>query len=182
MSSKKLENMRWTDAVTLASPHPYVLVTTLGAGGDANIIGIGWFTITSWKPPMVCISVAPQRHSYGNLEATGEFVINFPPPEMARAAWQCGTTSGSTVDKFRAGGLEPLDSERVGPPTIAGAIMAWECTVRTHVDTGDHRLYIAEIVATRGDPSRTAHLYSIHYRELVSVDREAGTVSRVEHG
>jgi hypothetical protein len=49
------------------------------------------------------------------------------------------------------------------------------------VDTGDHRLYIAEIVATRGDPSRAAHLYSIHYRELVSVDRDAGTVTTLEH-
>lgn len=179
--SEQMEAMRWTDAVTLASPHPYVIVTTVDAEDRPNIIGIGWFTITSWKPPMACISVAPPRHSYGNLEQIPEFVINFPPPEMARAAWKCGTTSGRDVDKFAENGLQAIPSTKVRPPTIDGAIMAWECKVTAHADTGDHRLFIAEIVATRGDPSRIAHLYSIHYRELVSVDREAGTVSKVDH-
>jgi flavin reductase (DIM6/NTAB) family NADH-FMN oxidoreductase RutF len=181
MSETILEDMRWTDAVELASPHPYVLVTTVNDAGAPNIIGIGWFTITSWKPPMVCISVAPPRHSHGNLEAVGEYVINFPPPEMARAAWKCGTTTGARVDKFADNGLEAVPSARVRPPAIAGSVMAWECRVVDRVDTGDHRLYIAEILATRGDRARTAHLYSIHYRELVAVDRGAGTVTPLDH-
>jgi flavin reductase (DIM6/NTAB) family NADH-FMN oxidoreductase RutF len=182
MSETALKDIRWTDAVELASPHPYVLVTTVNDEDVPNVIGIGWFTITSWKPPMVCISVAPPRHSYGNLEAVGEYVINFPPPDMARAAWKCGTTTGARVDKFKGNGLAPIPSAQVRPPTIGGATMAWECRVVSKVDTGDHRLYIARIVATRGDPARTAHLYSIHYRKLVGVDRDAGTVTPLDHG
>ena len=181
MSEATHKDISWTDAVELASPHPYVLVTTVSDEGIPNVIGIGWFTITSWKPPMVCISVAPPRHSYGNIEAVGEYVINFPPPDMARAAWKCGTTTGAKVDKFADNGLEPVQSTRVRPPAIAGSIMAWECRVVSKMDTGDHWLYIAEIVATRGDPARTAHLYSIHYRELVAIDREAGSVTQVEY-
>ncbi len=181
MSETALRDIRWTDAVEMASPHPYVLVTTISSEGAANVIGIGWFTITSWKPPMVCISVAPPRHSYGNLEAVGEYVINFPPPGMARAAWKCGTTTGARVDKFADNGLEQVPSAHVRPPAIAGSLMAWECRVVNRVDTGDHRLYIAEIVATRGDPSLTAHLYSIHYRQLVAVDRDKGTVTPLDH-
>jgi flavin reductase (DIM6/NTAB) family NADH-FMN oxidoreductase RutF len=182
MTTTKLETLRWTDAVTLASPHPYVLVTTLDGEGRPNIIGIGWFTITSWKPPMLCISVAPARHSHGNLEKVPEFVVNFPPPSMARAAWTCGTTTGARVDKFAECGLEQVASVEVAPPTIGGSLMAWECKVVESVETGDHRLFIARIVATRGDPGGGAHLYSIHYRKLVSVNHEAGTVSEVEHG
>ena len=125
MDVSELSRMRWTDAVELASPHPYILVTTLSPEGAPNIIGIGWFTITSWKPPMACISVAPPRHSYGNLVAVPEFVMNFPPPEMARAAWKCGTTSGRDVDKFKDNGVEATPSSEVRPPTIAGSIMAW---------------------------------------------------------
>ena len=173
-------DLRWTDAVELASPHPYVLATTVDAAGKPNAIGIGWFTIVSWKPAMVLISVAPPRHSFSNLEQVPEYVINFPAPEQARAAWICGTKSGRDLDKFGEGGLEAVPSIHVRPPTIGGSIMAWECKVVQTVDTGDHRLFIAEIVATRGDPSRTAHLYSNHYRELVTVDRAAGTITAVD--
>ena len=68
----ELPEIRWTDAVELASPHPYVLATTVDGDGTPNIIGIGWFTIVSWQPPMACISVAPPRHSYANLEQVPE--------------------------------------------------------------------------------------------------------------
>ena len=182
MPDSPLEPIRWTDAVTLASPHPYVLATTVDSGGAPNIIGIGWFTITSWKPPMCLISVAPPRHSYANLEQVPEYVINFPTPEQARGAWICGTRSGRDGDKFAAAGLEPVPSTQVRPPAIAGSLMAWECVVVDRVDTGDHRLYIAEIVATRGDTSRSAHLYSLHYRELVAVDPQAGTLTSPPRG
>ncbi len=171
-----LQEIRWTDAVELASPHPYVLATTVDAEGKPNIIGIGWFTIVSWKPAMACISVAPPRHSYANLEQVPEYVINFPTAEIARAAWTCGTRSGRDMDKFAECGLEAVPSLKVRPPAIGGASMAWECRVTDRVDAGDHRLYIAEIVATRGDPSCTSHLYSIHYRSLVNVDHKAGTI------
>jgi flavin reductase (DIM6/NTAB) family NADH-FMN oxidoreductase RutF len=180
MTEARLATLRWTDAVTLASPHPYILVTTASAGGTPNIIGIGWFTITSWKPPMMCISVATERHSYRNLAEVPEFVANFPPPAIARAAWACGTTSGAKVDKFAANGLTPIPSTLVRPPTIGEAMMAWECRVIERVNTGDHVLHVAEIVATRGDASGAAHLYSIHYRELVSVDPAGGGVERVD--
>jgi len=177
----EMNELRWTDAVELASPHPYVLATTVDAEGAPNVIGIGWFTIVSWKPAMACISVAPPRHSYDNLEQVPEYVINFPAPEQARAAWTCGTKSGRDMDKFAECGLEAVPSTQVRPPAIGGSIMAWECKVVQTVDAGDHRLYIAEIVAIRGDATRTAHLYSNHYRELVSVDRVAGTVVPVDH-
>ena len=177
----ELNDLRWTDAVELASPHPYVLATTVDVDGKPNIIGIGWFTIVSWSPAMVCISVAPARHSYDNLEQVPEYVINFPAEDQARAAWTCGTKSGRDLDKFAECGLEAVPSTKVRPPTIGGSIMAWECKVAVKVDCGDHRLYIAKIVATKGDASATAHLYSNHYRELVSVDRVAGTVTPVDH-
>jgi flavin reductase (DIM6/NTAB) family NADH-FMN oxidoreductase RutF len=181
MTDTKLKDMKWTDAVELASPHPYVLVTTVDDEDKPNIIGIGWFTITSWKPPMACISVAPARHSHGNLSRVGQFVMNFPRPEIARAAWRCGTQSGARHDKFREYGLTAVASTRVRPPTIGESILAWECEVRSSVTTGDHELFIADIVAVRGDASSRAHLYSIHYRELVSVDPGAMTLSEVEH-
>jgi flavin reductase (DIM6/NTAB) family NADH-FMN oxidoreductase RutF len=177
----EMNDLRWTDAVELASPHPYVLATTVDAAGTPNIIGIGWFTIVSWKPAMVCISVAPPRHSFANLEQVPEFVINFPAAEQARAAWTCGTKSGRDLDKFAESGLEAVPSVHVRPPAIDGSVMAWECKVVQTVDTGDHRLYIAEIVATRGDAAKSARLYSNHYRELVNVDRVAGTITPVEH-
>ena len=59
--------------------------------------------------------------------------------------------------------------------------MAWGWQGAPRMDCGNHGLSSAQSVAPRGDASATAHLYSNHYRELVSVDRAAGTVTPVDH-
>lgn len=48
--------------------------------------------------------------------------------------------------------------------------VAYECRVIDHVETGDHTVFIGEVVAKYGDHDRTKHLYSIHYRKLISMD------------
>ena len=99
MTPNTFDDLPWTDAVELASPHPYVLVTTCDAEGKPNAVGIGWFTITSWSPPMAAFSLAPQRYSRRNIDQVPEFVINFPGPEIARQAWTCGTKSGADQEQ-----------------------------------------------------------------------------------
>ena len=56
MSHGALRELSWDDAITLASPHPYVLGVSADAAGKPNAIGLAWWTICSWEPPMVAIS------------------------------------------------------------------------------------------------------------------------------
>ena len=57
-------------------PLPAVLVSTADKAGNSNLLTIAWTGTVCSDPPMVSISVRPERFSYHMIEETGEFVIN----------------------------------------------------------------------------------------------------------
>ena len=158
------------EAFELASPFPYVLAVTLDDRERPNIMGLSWWTFTSWDPLMIAISIGHQRYSHTCLEHNKEFVLCFPSEEQAKDAWFCGTKSGRDVDKFQETGFKPVHAKEVKPPIIDGVTVAYECRVANEVETGDHTLYIANVVDMHGDHDRAKHLYSIHYKKLISLD------------
>ena len=64
-------------------PLPAVLVTVRTPGGEDNIITVAWTGTVCTNPPMLYISVRPERYSYQALKETGEFVINLTTGPMA---------------------------------------------------------------------------------------------------
>jgi flavin reductase (DIM6/NTAB) family NADH-FMN oxidoreductase RutF len=74
-----------------------------------------------------------------------------------------------------------VPSKIVKPPIIDGSTVAFECRVIKKVETGDHTLYIGKVVAVHGSPDRPKHLYSIHYRKLVSIDSKGNVNFRLEY-
>ena len=52
-----------------------------------------------------------------------------------------------------------IDSVAVQVPTIEGATVAHECKVVGQFETGDHTVFVGEVVATRGEPQKAEHLY-----------------------
>jgi flavin reductase (DIM6/NTAB) family NADH-FMN oxidoreductase RutF len=165
-----MKEISWNEAIELGSPHPYALATTMGKDGRPNIIGLGWWTIVSWEPPMIAISVGAGRYSHECLGHCREFVLCLPPEVQKEGAWLCGTTSGRKIDKFSKAGFQQTSAKVVASPIIAGSTVAYECKVTNTVTAGDHTLFIGEVVAIHGSPERSRHLYSVHYRKLVSID------------
>lgn len=158
------------EAFELASPFPYVLAVTLDKRDRPNIIGLSWWMFTSWDPLMIAISVGHRRYSHECLEHHKEFVLCFPSEGQEKDAWFCGTKSGRDVDKFQKTSFKPVNSRVVKPPIIDSVTVAYECKIVDQVNTGDHTIYIADVVAIHGNPDRASHLYSIHYKKLLSID------------
>jgi len=165
-----VQELSWNDALELASPFPYVLATSIDASGKPNAIGLGWWTITSWEPQMIAISVGLTRYSRQCIDDCKEFVLCFPSEELKEGAWLCGTKSGKDIDKLKEAGLETVPAKVVKPPIIGGSTVAFECKVVSQLETGDHILYVGQVVAIHGTPDQAAHLYSVHYKRLVSLD------------
>jgi flavin reductase (DIM6/NTAB) family NADH-FMN oxidoreductase RutF len=176
-----MHEISWNEAITLASPHPYALGTTIDQLGKPNAIGLGWWTIVSWTPPMLAISVGPKRYSHECLEHCGEFGLCLPSKKLARAAWICGTKTGRKVDKFELGPMTAVAAQKIRPPLIAGSTVAFECRVHHRLTTGDHTLFVGDVLAIHGDVDAPEHLYSIHYKRLVSLSHEGSTDFEVEH-
>ena len=102
-------------------PLPAVMVSCQREGEKPNIITVAWTGTVCTNPPMVYISVRPQRYSYDILDETGEFVINLTTKELARATDYCGVRSGRDVDKFKETGLTAVEATKVKAPLIAEA-------------------------------------------------------------
>ena len=96
---------------------------------------------------MVAISVGLTRYSHKLISESGEFVLAFPSEGMEDALLFCGTHSGRDVDKFRATGLTPVKAKYVKPPLIAEATVNMECRVVGSIRTGDHTIFVGEILA-----------------------------------
>ena len=139
--------VRWKPGTMLA-PVPPILVSCGGADGfRPNIITLAWAGTICSEPPMVSVSIRPERHSHGIISATRNFVLNLTTAEMAKAVDWCGVKSGRDVDKFEGAGLTPFASSVVSAPGIAESPVNMECRVKKIIPLGSHDMFIAEIVA-----------------------------------
>ena len=87
-------------------PLPVVMVSVADADGNTNIITVAWAGTICTNPPMVSISVRPERYSYEMIKQTGEFVINLTTKDLAFATDYCGVKSGRDIDKFKEMGWQ----------------------------------------------------------------------------
>ncbi len=134
----------WKGSALLA-PVPSVMVTC-GTLERANIITIGWTGVISTRPPRVYISVRPERHSYGIIKDSGEFVINMVPASLVEICDYVGTVTGRCVDKVKKTGLTIIPSAEVSAPTLENSPLSLECKVREIIPSGSHDVFIADVV------------------------------------
>jgi flavin reductase (DIM6/NTAB) family NADH-FMN oxidoreductase RutF len=130
----------------LLHPRHTVLVTCVDGEGRPNIITLAWTTPVSFDPPLVAISVGPERYSHDLIRGGGDFVINVPEMELAKETLYCGRNSGRDVDKFRETGLTPLPAKKVRSPLIQECTAHLECRVVDSIPAGDHTLFLGEVV------------------------------------
>lgn len=133
----------------LLSPVPVVMVSCGGTkpGETPNLITIAWAGTVCSEPPMLSISVRPERHSYDLIRASGEFVVNVPSVRQARATDWCGVVSGRDENKFTKTGLTPGKALVVRPPIVQECPLNIECKVRQTLKLGSHVMFVAEVVA-----------------------------------
>lgn len=132
-------------------PLPIVLVSVAERNGKYNIITLAWVGTVCSEPPMLSISVRPERYSYSILKRTGEFVVNLTTRDMAYATDYCGVKSGRDVDKFKEMNLTPLEADKVKAPLIGESPVNIECRVREIKPLGSHDMFIADILAVHVD-------------------------------
>lgn len=132
-------------------PLPVVMVSVADKEGQNNIITIAWAGTICSNPPMVSISVRPERYSYNILKETGEFVINLTTKDLTYATDYCGVKSGRDVDKFKEMGLTALPGKEVKAPLIAESPVNIECKVTQVIPLGSHDMFLAEVVAVHVD-------------------------------
>jgi len=132
------------------SPVPVVLVSCGGSKGwKPNLITIAWTGSVCSEPPMLSISVRPERFSHEIIQDTNEFVVNIPSLAQAKLTDWCGMVSGRTVDKFAGTGLTPAAALKVGCPIVRECPLNIECRVQQSLNLGSHTMFVAEVIAVQ---------------------------------
>jgi flavin reductase (DIM6/NTAB) family NADH-FMN oxidoreductase RutF len=142
-------------------PESIVLASSVDSAGIPNIISLGWSMCTSFIPPMVAISIGKTRYSHKLIAEGKEFVLAFPSEEMEHEVRYCGTHSGRDVNKFKELGLVEITAKIVSPPLIDRCIVNMECKVVSQLDTGDHTIFVGEIVASYLSDKKKKRLYNL---------------------
>lgn len=132
-------------------PLPVVMVSVADEEGHDNIITVAWAGTVCTNPPMVSISVRPERYSYQMLLDTREFVINLTTEKLAFATDYCGVKSGREVDKFKELHLTREKASHVGVPMIGEAPVSIECRAREIQEYGSHSVFTADVLAVHVD-------------------------------
>ena len=132
-------------------PLPVVMVTAADDEGHDNIITVAWAGTVCTNPPMVSISIRPERHTWKMIRDTGEFVINLTTEKLAYATDYCGVKSGRDVDKFLETGLTREAAAHVGAPMIKESPVSIECRVREGKGYGSHWGFTADVLAVHVD-------------------------------
>ncbi len=134
-------------------PLPAVMVSVADQDGNYNIITVAWAGTVCTNPPMLSISVRPERYSYHMIKETGEFVVNLTTESLAYATDYCGVRSGKDVDKFQEMKLTPEAATKVKAPLIKESPVNIECKVKQVLELGSHHMFLAEVVEVHADES-----------------------------
>ncbi len=135
-------------ATTLLAPLPVVLVSCQGTSPDLripNLITVAWTGIVCSNPPMLSISLKPQRHSYRQILESQCFCVNLVDRSLCRATDYCGVKSGRDINKFETLDLHPLYLPDFDAPALAEAPAFLCCRVSEIKELGSHTLFLANI-------------------------------------
>ncbi len=146
-------------------PLPVVMVSVRDKKGNDNIITVAWAGTVCTNPPMVSISVRPERHSYQMIKESGEFVINLVTKDLVFATDYCGVKSGRDVDKFKEMKLKKEKAEKVAAPLIAQSPVNLECRVTECKELGSHHMFVAELVSVHIDEKYMDEKGKFHLNE-----------------
>ena len=140
-------------------PLPAVMVSVADREGRDNIITVAWAGTICTNPPMLSISVRPERYSYHMLKETMEFVVNLTTEQLCYATDYCGVRSGKEVDKFKEMKLTRQKASKVKVPMIKESPVNIECRVRKIEELGSHHMFIADVVAVHADEAYLDEYY-----------------------
>ncbi len=133
-------------------PLPAVMVSCANAADERDIVTVAWTGTVCTNPPMLYISLRPERFSYHIIRESGEFVVNLTTRDLQRVCDWCGARSGRDYDKWAECGLTAAPASKLGvAPVIDESPVNIECRVVEVKELGSHHMFLAAVEAVQVD-------------------------------
>ncbi|SDH77370.1 flavin reductase family protein [Pseudomonas panipatensis] len=121
---------RWL--ASTVTPRPIAWVSSLSAEGQSNLAPFSFFQVISDEPPTLMVNTSIRddgsvKDTLRNVRDTGQLVIHLVSAAQAEAMNATAAWLPHGVSEIDTLGIATLPSERVAPPRVAGAAVAFEC-------------------------------------------------------
>lgn len=156
-----LKMVSYPEAIARKYPEAISWATCADDAGRPNALALGWVMCTSSSPPMLAISVSHAHYSHELIERAGEFVVVFPSEAMKKATLVVGTKSGRHGDKMAEAGVRLLPGTAVRAPLVDDACANFECRLVSSLRTGDHTIFVGEVLASHVGPTDARRIYTL---------------------
>ncbi len=123
-------------------PRPIAWVSTVAADGTTNLAPFSFFQGITANPPTLMFVPVNTRHgtkkdTVRNIEQVPEFVVNLVSFALAEKMNATSAMLPYGESEFAAFGVATVASDRVRPPRVAGAPVAFECNLDRFVHLGE---------------------------------------------
>jgi flavin reductase (DIM6/NTAB) family NADH-FMN oxidoreductase RutF len=132
-------------------PRPIAWVTTIAPDGTVNAAPYSFFNVMASEPPLLGFAVSEKsgrkKDTMANVQATGEFVVNIVPTDLAEPMNQTAAEYGPGVNELEQVGLATVPGVRVKAPRIAASPVHLECELRQIIDLGaNYKWVVGQVV------------------------------------
>lgn len=117
----------------------YVLTTKKGE--EINGMVASWVSQVSFNPPQVMVGVRKNRYTHNMIKESGIFALNVLGKENAGLVSKFKLPTPE--EKFKGIGWK---TRTTGAPILDETLVYMDCRLVNSRDTGDHTLFIGEIV------------------------------------
>jgi flavin reductase (DIM6/NTAB) family NADH-FMN oxidoreductase RutF len=130
---------------TILRRFPYGLyAVTVAHDGDEHGMTANWVTQAAFEPPMVVVAVENTSKTIGMIRDAHYFVINLLEAGQRELAGRLGRSSEQVPNKLKGIKTKPAPVSKT--PVLAEAIGWVECRTVASLPSGDHTLFLGEIV------------------------------------
>ena len=112
-------------------PKMITIITTIDKEGKVNAAPYSFFMQYDImnKDPRLIVGMRKFTHTYKNIKATGEFVVNFPPADYLEDMMETCRFYPEGVNELEHTRFTEIPSQKVKPPSIKECGQIIECTV-----------------------------------------------------
>ena len=123
-------------------PRPIAFASTVDENGNPNLSPFSFFNVFSANPPIAIFSPARRgrdnttKHTYENVKAHPEVVINIVNYDMVQQMSLASTEYGEGINEFEKAGFTMTPSDIVKPFRVIESPVQLECRVNEVVELG----------------------------------------------
>lgn len=129
----------WTTGVT---------VVTAAHDGQQYGMTVNSFTSVSLEPPLISVSLKQLTHTHELVAKSGEFSVTILSSDQGELSDRFAGKIPGIQDRFKG---VPTERLSLDAPLLQGGMACFNCRVVNSIPLGENTLFIAEVIAVRGE-------------------------------